>query len=93
LPRLLAASIKENDPAIPYNHRVAECARLDKKMSEIASREWGVRYVSFFSSLCKQETCIEYVGNGVPLQFDYGHLTKDGSVLLAQMLRQGEPLP
>jgi peptidoglycan/LPS O-acetylase OafA/YrhL len=93
LPRLLAASIKENDPAIPYNHRVAECARLDKKMAEIAAREWGVRYVSFFSSLCKQQTCIEYAGHGVPLQFDYGHLTKDGSVLLAQMLRQGEPLP
>jgi peptidoglycan/LPS O-acetylase OafA/YrhL len=93
LPRLLAASIKENDPAIPYNHRVAECARLDKKMSETAAREWGVRYVSFFSSLCKERTCIEYAGNGVPLQFDYGHLTKDGSILLAQMLRQGEPLP
>ena len=93
LPRLLAASIKENDPAIPYNHRVAECARLDKKMLDLAAKEWGVRYVSFFTSLCKQQTCIEYAGQGVPLQFDYGHLTKDGSVLLAQMLRKGDPLP
>ena len=43
LPRLLAASIRENDPAIPYNHRVAECARLDRKMSELATNEWSVR--------------------------------------------------
>lgn len=93
LPRLLAASIKENDPAIPYNHRVAECARLDKKMLDLAAKEWGVRYVSFFNSLCKQQSCIEYAGQGVPLQFDYGHLTKDGSVLLAQMLRKGDSLP
>ncbi len=93
LPRLLAASIKENDPAIPYNHRVAECARLDKQMLDLAAKEWGVRYVSFFSSLCQQQSCIEYAGQGVPLQFDYGHLTKDGSVLLAQMLRKGDSLP
>jgi hypothetical protein len=93
LPRLLAASIREHDPAIPYNHRVAECARLDKKMSDLAAKQWSVRYVSFFGSLCKQQSCIEYAAQGVPLQFDYGHLTKDGSILLAQMLRQGDSLP
>jgi peptidoglycan/LPS O-acetylase OafA/YrhL len=93
LPRLLATSIKDNDPAIPYNHRVAECARLDSEMSALARSTWQIRYVSLFKSLCHQTSCIEYANTGVPLQFDYGHLTKDGSVLLAQLLRQSDELP
>jgi peptidoglycan/LPS O-acetylase OafA/YrhL len=93
LPRLLATSIKDNDPSVPYNHRVAECARLDDEMSRMAQTQWRVRYVSFFKSLCQKTSCVEYAGPGIPLVFDYGHLTKDGSVLLAQMLRQNDQLP
>jgi peptidoglycan/LPS O-acetylase OafA/YrhL len=92
LPRLLATSIRENDPTLPYNHRVAECARLDSEMSTVAQTKWHVRYISFFKSLCRRASCIEYAAEGVPLQFDYGHLTKDGSVLLARMLRQTDEL-
>jgi peptidoglycan/LPS O-acetylase OafA/YrhL len=93
LPRLLATSIKNNDPNIPYNHRVTECARLDDEMSHIAQTTWRVRYISFFKSLCHKSSCVEYAAQGIPLQFDYGHLTRDGSVLLAQMLRQSDDLP
>jgi peptidoglycan/LPS O-acetylase OafA/YrhL len=93
LPRLLATSIRDNDPNIPYNHRVAECARLDQEMSQLAQTKWRVRYVSFFKSLCQNRSCLEYAGQGVPLQFDYGHLTKDGSLLLAQMLQKNDQLP
>jgi hypothetical protein len=93
LPRLLAASIKDNDPNIPYSHRVAECARLDEEMSRMAQTKWKVRYVSLFKSLCQKQSCVEYAAQGVPLLFDYGHLTKDGSVLLAQILRQNDQLP
>jgi hypothetical protein len=93
LPRLLATSIRDNDPNIPYNHRVAECARLDQEMSQIARTKWHVRYVSFFKSLCQNRSCLEYASQGVPLQFDYGHLTKDGSLLLAQMLQKSDELP
>jgi len=93
LPRLLATSIRDNDPTIPYSHRVAECARLDTEMSATAETTWQVRYVSFFKKLCRGASCIEYAGHGVPLQFDYGHLTRDGSVLLAQMLLQSDDLP
>ena len=93
LPRLLATSIKDNNPGIPYDHRVAEYARLDAVMSQMAQNEWRVHYVSFFKSLCRPNSCVEYAAQGVPLQFDYGHLTKDGSVLLAQMLQHNEELP
>jgi peptidoglycan/LPS O-acetylase OafA/YrhL len=93
LPRLLATSIKDNDPSIPYSHRVVECARLDKEMSAVAQTKWHVRYVSVLNSLCGRESCVEYAADGVPLQFDYGHLTRDGSILLAQKLQRSDDLP
>jgi peptidoglycan/LPS O-acetylase OafA/YrhL len=82
LPRLLAFSIRESDLAIPDEHRVDQRA-LDEAMAALAQRK-GVEYVSFYRSLCGPRTCQEFAVNGVPLQFDYGHLTKEGSVLVAQ---------
>jgi hypothetical protein len=82
LPRLLAFSIRESDQAIPDEHRVDQHA-LDAAMSALAQGK-GVEYISFYRSLCGPRTCQEFAVNGVPLQFDYGHLTKEGSVLVAQ---------
>ncbi len=93
LPRLLATSIRNNAPKTPYDHRVAEYQELDTKMQRLAENEWKVRYVSFFDMLCGPSSCVEYAGNGVPLQSDYGHLTKDGSVLVAQRLVGSNQLP
>jgi hypothetical protein len=87
LPRLLAMSIKSNDPEIPALHRVPAYARLDDDMSKLAQSERDVRYVSYFKMLCRQNSCLEYAGNGVPLQSDYGHLTAVGSILVATKLR------
>jgi peptidoglycan/LPS O-acetylase OafA/YrhL len=93
LPRLLATSIKDNAPGMPYDHRIAEFERLDQDMLGIAENDWKIRYISFFKTLCGPVSCVEYTGNGVPLQADYGHLTKDGSVLVAQKLRNSRELP
>jgi len=82
LPRLLAFSIRGNDVAIPDEHRVDQHA-LDEAMSALA-QEKGVEYISFYRSLCGPRTCQEFAVNGVPLQFDYCHLTKEGSILVAQ---------
>jgi peptidoglycan/LPS O-acetylase OafA/YrhL len=82
LPRLLAFSIRGNDMTIPDEHRVNQRA-LDDAMSELAEQK-GVEYISLYRSLCGPETCAEFARNGVPLQFDYGHLTKEGSLLVAQ---------
>jgi hypothetical protein len=88
LPRLLALSIKSNDPAIPSLHRVASYESLDADMSRLAESDRGVRYVSYFKMLCRQTSCVEYAADGVPLQSDYGHLTRVGSMLVATMLRE-----
>jgi peptidoglycan/LPS O-acetylase OafA/YrhL len=87
LPRLLTASLKENDPSLPLRHRLNKYRRLDDEMAYLAEHTWHVPYVSFFRLLCPQDACTEYAQKDVPLQFDYGHLTQAGSVLVAERLR------
>lgn len=84
LPRLLAFSIRGNDKTIPDEHRVNQRG-LDDAISGLAEKK-DVEYISFYRSLCGPRSCQEFAGNGVPLQFDYGHLTKEGSLLVAQKL-------
>jgi hypothetical protein len=92
LPRLLATSLKENDPSLPDRHRLDKYRRLDEQMAELAGKTWRVPYVSFFKLLCPQNACTEYAGKDVPLQFDYGHLTGAGSVVVAQKLKAEKSL-
>jgi hypothetical protein len=87
LPRLLAISIQQNAPDIPSDHRVTYYEKLDTQMSQLAKESLDVRYVSFFDLICRHGQCLEYASKGVPLQSDYGHLTGDGSVLIADKLR------
>jgi len=93
LPRLLATSMKDNDPAMPFGHLILEKERLDQEMMKAAKDKWNVRYISFFQTLCNAVSCVEYASNDIPLQFDSDHLTKDGSVLVAVRLRENRELP
>jgi peptidoglycan/LPS O-acetylase OafA/YrhL len=93
LPRLLATSIKNNEPGNPYGHRIASYERMDEEMAKMAVNEWHVQYISFFKTLCGPASCTEYAGKDVPLQSDYGHLTADGSILVARRLRDSHELP
>jgi peptidoglycan/LPS O-acetylase OafA/YrhL len=87
LPRLLTASLKENDPSLPFKHRLNKYRKLDQEMAYLAANTWHVPYVSFFQLLCPQNACTEYAQKDVPLQFDYGHLTQAGSMLVAERLK------
>ena len=89
LPRLLAISIRGNNPSIPDEHRVDE-GELESALARLA-QEKGVQYVSLTHSLCGPKSCQEFAGD-VPLQFDYGHLTKEGSVLVAQKVSETNDL-
>ena len=92
LPRLLAASLKENDPQLPFKHRLDKYRKLDEEMAQLAENTWGVQYVSFFKLLCPQNSCTEYAEKDVPLQFDYGHLTEAGSTLVAERVKASHAL-
>ena len=87
LPQLLALSIKAQHPALPAEHRIAYYQNVDTEMIELARSIPGVRYVSYFQMLCPKDSCIEYANPGVPLQYDGAHLTSNGSLLIAAMLR------
>jgi peptidoglycan/LPS O-acetylase OafA/YrhL len=87
LPRLLAVSLKNRNPSLPARHELTKYRTLDGEMASLASTQWNVPYVSFFKLLCPDNLCLEYAGEDVPIQFDYGHLTSQGSLLFGMKLR------
>lgn len=52
-----------------------------EKEIELAVLREGARYISLVSVVCESGECINMTG-GVPLQFDYGHLTYTGAKAL-----------
>jgi hypothetical protein len=84
LPRLLAFSVETGDTSLPGRHQV-DSRPLDEGMAKLA-RQMGADYVSFYDLLCTPNGCQQFSADHMPLQFDYGHLTGPGSVLVAQML-------
>jgi peptidoglycan/LPS O-acetylase OafA/YrhL len=87
LPRLLAISIQHHEPSLPANHRVAYYQQLDEEMSRLAEEQLGAKYISYFKLICSKADCLEYAAKDVPLQSDYGHLTGEGSMLIADRIR------
>jgi peptidoglycan/LPS O-acetylase OafA/YrhL len=92
LPRLLAVSLKSNNPSLPARHELTKYRTLDGEMASLASTQWNVPYVSFFKLLCPNDVCLEYAGEDVPIQFDYGHLTSQGSLLFGARLKDSGQL-
>ena len=85
LPRLLAFSIENKDPGLADAHRI-DFGRLDEDLRQLAQQK-GATYVSLFDALCQGTSCEKFAAPGIPLQFDDGHLTPEGSVLVAERLR------
>ncbi len=85
LPRLLAFAIEEDNPRLPDEHRL-DYRPLDQSLRQLA-HEKGATYVSLLDLLCKAAVCETMAGPEMPLQFDDGHLTKAGSLLVGERLR------
>ena len=82
LPRVLARHIDYGEPIA--SHRVAEIARVDRVFAQ-AFAEARLPYVSPYGAVCHPE-CDVWAKPGVPLQFDYGHMTAEGSNLIVGRL-------
>jgi hypothetical protein len=54
-------------------------------MRALAQRS-GVAYISMVDLLCDAHACQTWAAPGVPLQFDYGHFTRGGSVRAADLM-------
>jgi len=83
LPRILARAIAKNDNEEEFakKHLKTEPKFADDIFSKV---QWpnGVKYVSVYS-IMQTPT----LSSDIPVQFDYGHLTKEGSIYLADQLR------
>lgn len=88
LPRLLAVSIEQNDKALPQHHLRRGIWDLDRRMAKIAA-DYGVRYVSMVNAICPNQACEVYAAPGVPMYFDYGHLTRQGAIVAASKAVDG----
>lgn len=80
LATLLAKSMLHGDLAQVKAHEVDAIPALDAKMQkEIAPL---ANYVSIYQAMCPGGACQLFAAPGVPMQFDYHHLTRQGSAKL-----------
>jgi hypothetical protein len=85
LPRLLTEQILHNNPIIARTMRTPGIRERDRAMRRLVT-ERGATYVSVYDSVCRDGLCDEFAKGDIPLQFDAGHLTAEGSVKIAQRL-------
>jgi peptidoglycan/LPS O-acetylase OafA/YrhL len=84
LPKILAWAIASNKTEASFAeiHRLAAPKEIDRTFSA-ALLSGSVEYVSVYRALC-DPICEIWATGHVPLQFDYGHLTREGSIELAR---------
>jgi len=82
LPRLLVLADRRNDPGLVGRFAAPTSFGVDARLRTV-SESHGARYLSLVESLCAHGTCRSLAAPGVPLQFDYGHLTPQGSAVVA----------
>lgn len=92
LPRLLADSLRWGNSALADDRRIGSDKVVDAAMRELAKRK-GAEFISFYDTLCQGRTCVTLVDGSTPLQFDYGHLTSAGSVLVARIWSSSGAFP
>ena len=84
LPRVLAlqyASITDG----PGPYRKSDRQGLDRAFSR-EMHDAGIEYISVYNAICAPDCTVWLEEDKVPLQFDYGHLTKAGSRELARRI-------
>lgn len=78
LPRLLVSAMRLDRPRLPNDALHEQTFEVDRDMAAMAA-ENGIAYFSPLSQLCGHARCRTFARPGVPLQFDYGHLSPAGS--------------
>ncbi len=89
LPRILALAELRGDLEMPTRLRSPQPFEIEPEIAGIA-RAGGAQFVSMISTLCPNDKCLTMDDARVPYQFDYGHLTAEGSRAVANAwARQG----
>jgi peptidoglycan/LPS O-acetylase OafA/YrhL len=84
LPRILAKAIASGRPLSDYatEHRRPAQKEINLTFARALKKE-GIEYFSTYEAICNPE-CLIWAEEGVPLQFDDGHLTRQGSAYVAR---------
>jgi hypothetical protein len=85
LPRLLVFASLRHAPDLPWRARDQEAEATDRALRALARRA-DVPYVSMIDLLCHANGCQTWAAPGVPMQFDYGHFTRAGSIRATDLL-------
>ncbi len=85
LPRLLARAANGDADVVARDHLLPEYRTLDGRLRHVIAAS-SVTYVSPYQALCSDAGCDALAGN-VPLFYDTGHLTRQGSILLVSRLK------
>lgn len=85
LPRLLFFDSSQSG-ALAQQHLDSTIWPIDAKMRE-AAKKAGVTYFSAVEVLCSGGKCRNTDASGLPLQFDYVHLTTPGSTIVVSAMR------
>ena len=85
LPRLLADEILRKNPSIASATRTPGIRERDRAMRGIVMA-LGASYLSVYDAVCRAGHCEEFAQGDVPMQFDAGHLTAEGSVEVGRRL-------
>ena len=85
---LLARSLLRGDLAAVSRHLLPGTAVLDAQMRAAVAPV--ATYVSTYDALCPAKTCRLFVTAGVPMQFDYHHLTAPGAAAMMARIKRGD---
>jgi peptidoglycan/LPS O-acetylase OafA/YrhL len=92
LPRLLVDSLRRGDDNIADSRKTAGVLERDRRLRDLVAVK-GARYVSVYDAVCGHGPCETFAEGDVPLQFDAGHLTAEGSIKVARQLVEDRALP
>jgi peptidoglycan/LPS O-acetylase OafA/YrhL len=78
LPWLLATEVRMHRPGLAAAAQTVKTRDIDRRLSELAAAE-GAQYASEVQALCTEQDCRRVTPGGAPMQFDAGHLTREGT--------------
>jgi hypothetical protein len=90
---LIRAHLRHADPLLSRDVVRADIFDLDARMKAALPSSKKFTYVSVLDAVCPGQVCPVTIGDGVPLAWDFAHLTIEGSDYVVEKLAPQLRLP
>jgi peptidoglycan/LPS O-acetylase OafA/YrhL len=87
VPKLMILSWRFNDPGLLARRMLPWPKGVDRDLRALAKAK-GVPYISLYDLLCDATGCTALATPQTPIQWDYGHMTPEGSRFVAARMRE-----